>query len=243
MSDELRIEQKNRVMQITINRPEDKNRVSSAMAIQLAEALDGASKTSELVLLRANGDEFCHGWTGPGKGVTFAGMQPAASLEHYDVVFNCYNAFRRSRVPVIGLVQSAARGFGCALASSCDITIASDTALFQIPEMSHDILPTMVLWSMHDRVSYKALAYLAYTAAEIDAQAAMAAGIVSRVVPASKLQSTADETCAFLLSRPRAAVIGLKEYLRSAPNMDGQGALDFGRNLHATVNTSLQKPR
>jgi enoyl-CoA hydratase len=41
-----------------------------------------------------------------------------------------------------------------------------------------------------------------------------------------------------LLSRPRPAVLGLKEYLRVAPRMDEQGAIDYARSLHSMVNTA-----
>ena len=35
-----------------------------------------------------------------------------------------------------------------------------------------------------------------------------------------------------------AAILGLKEYLRVAPRMDEQGAIDYARSLHSMVNTS-----
>ena len=62
-----------------------------------------------------------------------------------DVVFNCYGAFRRCEIPVIGVVRGRAFGFGCAIAAVCDITLAADTAKFQVPEMAHNIMPTMVM--------------------------------------------------------------------------------------------------
>ena len=43
-----------------------------------------------------------------------------------------------------------------------------------------------------------------------------------------------------LLSRPRPGILGLKEYLRAAPNMDPQGALAYARSLHSMVNTAAE---
>src|SRR5262245_65236983 len=57
-----------------------------------------------------------------------------------DVVFNCYGAFRRCEIPVIGVVRGRAFGFGCAIAAVCDITLAANTAKFQVPEMAHNIM-------------------------------------------------------------------------------------------------------
>ena len=62
-----------------------------------------------------------------------------------DVVFQCYGAFRRSPVPIIAVVQGQALGFGCALAAAADVTIAADSATFQLPEVGHNIMPTMAM--------------------------------------------------------------------------------------------------
>jgi enoyl-CoA hydratase len=79
---------------------------------------------------------------------------------------------------------------------------------------------------------------MAYSTDFIDAERAMAFGIVSNVVPAVKLNAEVDRFCQVLLSRPRPAILGLKEYLRVAPRMDEQGAIDYARSLHSIVNTS-----
>jgi enoyl-CoA hydratase len=46
-----------------------------------------------------------------------------------------------------------------------------------------------------------------------------------------------------LLSRPRPAILGLKEYLRVAPRMDEQAAIDYARSLHSMVNTAAAMKR
>jgi enoyl-CoA hydratase len=58
------------------------------------------------------------------------------------------------------------------------------------------------------------------------------------VVDADKLDAEVDRFCGLLTSRPTPAVRGLKEYLRSAPRMDDQGALDYARSIHSMVNTA-----
>ena len=61
---------------------------------------------------------------------------------------------------------------------------------------------------------------------------------MSQVVPAAQLDAEVDRFLGQLLSRPRPAILGLKEYLRVAPRMDEQGAIDYARSLHSMVNTS-----
>ena len=74
--------------------------------------------------------------------------------------------------------------------------------------------------------------------AVIDAQKAMSFGIVSDVVPLVQLEQAVDTLCAALAKAPRPATLAVKEYARAALSMDLQGAIDFARNLHATVNSS-----
>ena len=141
-------------------------------------------------------------------------------------------------VALVVLVAGGALGFGCALAALCDITIATDTAKFQLPEMGHNIMPTMAMSSLVDRVPRKALMYLTYSTAILSAERALTFGVVSDVVPENDLETTVEALSAALLRAPRPANRAVKEYARAALGMEISGAVDFARNLHATVNTS-----
>ena len=186
MSDQIVTNRKGPVLEITLNRPELGNAASDAMAIELAKLLLGAGESAEIVVLRGAGDDFCVGREGMGKRPP--GVQPDALQlrKRNDVVFNCYGAFRRCEIPVIGVVKGRALGFGCAIAAVCDITLAADTAKFQVPEMSHNIMPTMVMSALVDRVPRKALTYLVWSTAVVSAARAREAGIVSEVFPAGR---------------------------------------------------------
>ena len=129
-------------------------------------------------------------------------------------------------------------GFGTAVAAVCDVSFASSAAQFNIPEMDMNVMPTMVMSALYDRMNRNAIMWMTYSAEFITAAEAMAYGIVSRVVDADKLDDEVKRFCEILLSRPRPGILGLKEYLRSAPRMDSQGALDYARSLHSMVNTA-----
>lgn len=221
---------------ITLNRPEIGNRVSDPMAGQLAAMIDDAAKESRLIVFRSAGDDFCLGRELMGeRGPLPEAYEMRGKIE---VIFNLYDAFRRSRVPIIGVVQGRAIGFGCALATLCDITIASEKARFQLPEMGHQIMPTIAMSALIDRVPRKALMYLVYSTDEIDAQKALVFGLASQVVPADGLATAVDQLIARLNKYPLPALMAVKEYARSAYGMSTQTANDFARNLHATINSS-----
>jgi enoyl-CoA hydratase len=236
MSDLILCERDGDVTIITLNRPEIGNRVSDPMASQLAEMIDNAAKDSRLILFQGAGEEFCLGREAMGQ----RGSRPEAYelRGRAEVVFNCYDAFRRSKIPVIGVVQGKAIGFGCALAALCDITIASEKARFQLPEMTHQIMPTIAMSALVDRVPRKALLYLVYSTDEIDARQALSCGLVSNVVPPDKLESAVNHLLDSLKKYPVPAVMAAKEYATFAYAMDTPAANDFAKNLHATVNSS-----
>ncbi len=241
MSTQLLIEQDGRLLRITLNRPDD-NGISDSMAAKFAEAVNKAHETSDAVVLRSIGPDFCTG------RVRDAGAPPPAAEAYarrpeYDAIFNSYKALRSAQVPVIVAIEGRAMGFGAAIAALCDVSFASDTATFNIPEIGHNVMPTMVMSALYDRLNRNAILWMAYSTDFIDAERAMAYGLVSTVVPAARLNDELERFCQLLLSRPRPAILGLKEYLHVAPRMDEQGAIDYARALHSMVNTSAAMKR
>lgn len=236
MPDEILVETVDRATHIRLNRPDRGNAVTDEMAAVLGRAITDAGE-SHFIVLRGAGDDFCTGREGMGN-------PPAEPLTAYerraqtDVIFDCHAAFRRSPIPVVGVVQGRARGFGCTLAALCDITLASAAATFQLPETAHGIMPTIAMSSMADRVPLKALMYLAYSTRVIDATRALSMGIVSDVFAPEALEGALEDLSAALLKARRPAVLGVKEYARRAPSMDISSAVDFARNLHATANSA-----
>ena len=236
MSNFILCEREGDVTKITLNRPEIGNRVSDPMAAELARMIDDAAKVSRFIVFRSAGEEFCLGREAMGQRPP--NTEAYVLRGHTEVIFNCYDAFRRSKVPVIGVVQGRAVGFGCALAALCDITIASDRARFQLPEMAHNIMPTIAMSALIDRVPRKALLYIVYSTDEIDAPRALACGLASSVVPAENLASAVDHLVDGLKKRPLPALLAVKEFARFAYAMDTPSANDFAQNIHATINSS-----
>lgn len=240
MNQPMIIEQDARLLRITLNRTED-GAVTDSMAHRLAAALDTAHESSDAVLLRSAGQDFCTGRVRdvPGPPATEAYER----RPEYDGIFGSYRALRSCQVPVIGVVRGRAMGFGLAVAALCDVSFAAETASFNVPELSHGVMPTMVMSAVADRVNRNALLWLSYSSDFIDAQRAMGYGIVSTVVPDSQLEPEVQRFCDTLLSRPRPGIMGLKEFLRVAPRMDEQGTSDYARALHSMVNTASAMKR
>ena len=240
MTQELLYDKRGEVGWITFNRPQDGNAASDDMAEALTRLLLGAPENAEIIILSGAGDDFCVGRETMGKRPPGAPPEAFELRRRNDVVFNCYGAFRRCEIPVIGVVRGRAFGFGCAIAAVCDITLAADTAKFQVPEMAHNIMPTMVMSALVDRVPRKAMTYLVWSTAVIGPAQAREAGIVSEVVPAAELDAAVDALCKQIMRAPRPARVGCKDYARAALDMDVAGAIEFARSIHAVINSSSE---
>jgi len=237
MHPDLQIERKGRLLQVTLTR--EGNGVSDSMAAAFSKLLKDAHLEADAVMLRSRGPDFCTGRVRDA-GTTPPQAEAYSRRPEYDAIFGSYEAMRACQVPVIGVIEGRAMGYGTAIASLCDVSIAADTASFNIPEIAHNVMPTMVMSAVYDRMNRNAILWMAYSADFIDAQRALQYGIVSHVVAAARLDGEVDRFCELLLSRPRPAILGLKEYLRSAPRMDERGAIDFARTMHAMVNTAAE---
>src|SRR5262249_35380304 len=138
------------VTTITLNRPDVGNRITNEMVLTVARMIDAAAG-SHAIVLRGAGADFCLGRELP----PGAGDVPTA-LEAREVqaapILKLAEAFTRASAPVVGVVRGRTTGGGCALAGLCDLTLASDDATFQLPEMQHGIPPCLAMAALAQRV-------------------------------------------------------------------------------------------
>ena len=180
MADDVLIEHDGDIAKVTLNMAEDGNRVSDPLATQLATTLREVASGARAIIFTGAGDDFCMGRSGMGRK---GGGEPPEALDLRDnneIIFDAYGAFRDIDVPVVSVVRGRALGFGCALAAVCDMTLAADNARFALPEMGHNIMPTMAMSSLVDRLHRKAAVFMTYSTEEIDAHTALSYGLVRR---------------------------------------------------------------
>ncbi len=222
------------VSTLRLQRPQAGNRLTNDMALALADALD-AAHASRVIVLEAEGPDFCLGREmappAPGAGVNAADVlrDDAAPIQRL------YEAFGRCRAPVLGLVAGRAWGIGMVLAARCDLTLCARDASFALRELERGIPPCIAMAPLLDRMPAKALAHLVFGAEPIDAEAALAAGIVGRVVDGGSLRAEGEALVRRLLSFPAPAVQAVKQFLASAPRHHEANAVLHGASLLANV--------
>ncbi len=173
---------------VTINRGDKLNAISPELKKRLVERLHEADHdpATRVVVLRAEGRSFSAGYDiGPSparaarKGNALAWHESltddvALEMTPWDM-----------RKPVIASVQGHCLGGGCELVMMCDITIAADDAQFGEPEIRFsNVGPALIMPFI---IGFKRAREILYLGDPIDAQTALAYGMVNRVVPRADL--------------------------------------------------------
>jgi enoyl-CoA hydratase/carnithine racemase len=227
-------------LDVILNRPEEGNLITNEMGQEIARVLRDIGPQTKLVRLRGKGANFCKGRQAP--QIDRATMTPL-QVRHpvAEVPLALYAAVKEARAPTLAIVQGEALGVGCALAAVCDLTMAADNAVFQVPELNHNIAPTLVMWAMLNRVPYKTVAHLVYTRERISAARAEALGLVTQLVAPATLEAEAETLTQAILSRPANPLQGIKEFLKFASRMDPASASAFSSVLNAAVTSSAPR--
>jgi enoyl-CoA hydratase len=116
----------------------------------------------------------------------------------------------------------------------CDLTLAADDAVFQVPELDRDIPPALVMAALADRVPVKTLMHLVLTRARLSAGEALTAGLVSQVIAAERLADEMERLTKLILSNSPTSTRAVKQYLRWAPQAPAGAASALAEHLLAT---------
>jgi len=229
------IERNGPLLDVVLDRAENGNLIDAAMSDAIIEAVSTIDDDVKLVRILSRGPDFCKGRQSP---MPPKDAKPSAETLRRVVAappLALYDALKAVRVPVVSVVRGAAIGVGCALAGVCDIALAADDAVFQIPEMERDIPPTLVMSALIGRVPVKTVAHMVLSRVALSALDAQHAGLVSRVVPAAELDAEADALTQTLLGCSAVTLRAVKQFLHLAPEMPASGASGFAAHLAATA--------
>lgn len=233
------------IVVLTLNRPEMRNPISDA---EMIEALLGA-----LARLESDPKARVAILTGAGKGFSSGGnikeMQPggnlnggaphATRLNYKRGIQRLPLAFAALEVPVIAAVNGPAMGAGCDLTCMCDLRIASESAKFaesfvKLGLIAGDggswLLPRVIGWSK--------AAEMALTGDAIDAQEALACGLVSKVVPDAELLDAARALARRIAANPPHAVRMTKRLLWEGRRVDMASLLEMASVMQAAAHAT-----
>ncbi|WP_406677101.1 enoyl-CoA hydratase-related protein [Neomoorella carbonis] len=188
---ELKVEES--IATLTINRQEALNALNRTVLEELKEVINNIAADDQvkaLIITGAGSKSFV-------AGADIAAMKDMTPLEAKEFSFlghRVFAAIEKLPIPVIAAINGFALGGGCELALACDIRIAASTARLGQPEVKLGIIPGFGGTQRLARIVGKGIASeLIFSGEMIDAERALAIGLVNAVVPPEKLMEEAQK--------------------------------------------------
>jgi enoyl-CoA hydratase/carnithine racemase len=188
---------------VTINRPDRRNALAWSTVAELRRALARAGDDAEVrvvVLTGAGERAFCAG--ADLAGVATGGGDVAAAHHDRGQVAELFLDLWSMGKPTIARVRGAALAGGFGLAVACDLVVASDDAVFGLPEIDVGLWPFLAGVPLVRALPPRKVLELMMTGRRIDAREADAMGFLTKVVPVDQLDATVDDLAATLAAKP-----------------------------------------
>ena len=234
----LLLETDGRLAVLTVNRPQVRNALDTATVSEFHRALEAVREARCGVLII----------TGAGDTAFVSGADIAAIRERRrdDALFGInsrlMSAVESHEAVSIAAVNGYALGGGCELALACDLRLAADNAVFGLPEPTLGIIPGAGGTQRLPRVVGLGRAKeMVLTGARWDAQKALAAGLVSEVVPRERLMEAARAMAARALALGPLALRLAKAALNASAQAPLAAGLQYESALQAVTFDSKDK--
>jgi enoyl-CoA hydratase len=218
---------------LTINRPEARNAVNGAVSKGIGGALDELATDDDcwVVIITGAGDKaFCAGMD----------LKAFAAGEIADIAGASGGfggiARRNFPKPLIAALNGSALAGGCEIMLSCDLVVAVEEAKIAITEVRRGLIAGAGGLIKLPRRLPRAVAFeLALTGEPIDAQRALALGLINRVVPAGQSLDEALALAEVIAANAPLAVRTTKRVMKEALEVDEDAGWDINNAAMSAV--------
>jgi len=223
---------------VTLNRPEVLNIYNVQMRDELYQVLSAIKDDPEVmvVIFRGAGERaFCAG-ADLSEFLTAPSPVIARQVRWERDVWGLFLSLPQ---PLIAVLHGYVLGSGIEMALCCDLRIASEDARFGLPEVSLGIIPAAGGTQTLPRTIGRAKSLeMLLTSNWVDAEEALAIGLVNQVVPRKGLLSTAEGIAKKLCSRSSSAIKYSKQAIKRGTEMSLRDGLELERQLAEIVLSS-----
>ncbi|MBE1533283.1 crotonase/enoyl-CoA hydratase family protein [Actinomadura algeriensis] len=213
MSDAVLTEEDGAVLTITINRPEAKNAVNSAVAQGIAAAMEELDTRKDLSIgiLTGAGGTFCAGMDLKG---FLTGDNPIVEGRGFAGIVE-----RPSTKPLIAAVEGYALAGGCEVALSCDMVVAAKDAQFGLPEPKRGLVAAGGgLLRLPQRIPFHIAMEMALTGDKYAAERMAELGFVNRLTEPGGALAAAKELAAKVGENAPLALAATKKIIVESPD-------------------------
>ncbi len=231
-------ETENKIAVVQLNRPQVLNALNFELMNELLHVLQTLEHDEEVLAVVLTGNEKAFAAGADIK--EFAVRNSAQMLTENPL--EKWQRIEKFPKPLIAAVSGYALGGGCELILMCDIVIASETAKLGLPEVNIGVMPgaggTQRLTHLIGK--FKAME-LILTGRAIDAQEALALGLVSKVVPVAEYLEEAKRMAREIASKSPVAVRAAKEAALAALSGLEQGLAFERKSFYLLFDTEDKK--
>jgi enoyl-CoA hydratase len=195
---------------ITLNRPQVMNALNNQLMREAMDALEAFDKNDMIGAMVITGNEKAFAAGADIKEMANKSIQQMMDTDHIAV----FGRIRTIRKPVIAAVSGWVLGGGCEIAMSCDMIVASETAVFGQPEITIGVIPGAGGTQRLTHAVGKALAMeMILNNRMLTAQEALQHGLVNRVVPVNAYLDEALKLAEEIASRAPLAMRAAKKMI------------------------------
>ena len=226
----LLIENHGGVRVLTMNRPDKRNALNTALTQALLDALRAADADDSVycVVLAGAGQGFCAGADlSEFKDLTPDQAQRVSARA--ELTASLHGIFSKMAKPVVTAIQGAAMGGGAGLALAGDMAVMAASAKLGYPEVKHGIVAAIVMTNLTRQVGRKAAFELVGLGAPVDAARALALGMVNRVVADADLMQETLAIAQQLAAASPQAMAATKQLLHQVAELPFDAALEQGK--------------
>jgi enoyl-CoA hydratase len=221
-----------RVARLTLNRPEQRNPLSSSMIGDLRAAFtwcQGEDEVAVVVLTGAGDRAFCAGADLSG----FSGEQSVLERHHgRHALAELFLEMAELGKPIVGRINGHALAGGFGLALACDLLVAVEAATFGTPEINVGVWPMMIQALLCRKLPENVVLEMVMLGDRWSAAQLREYGVVNRVVTADMLDDETRSLAATLAEKSRAIMrLGRDAFYRQR-DMEFKSALEY---LHGQV--------
>ena len=236
MSDLILTRVDDHVCTITLNRPDKRNALTTAMIDSLQDAVEAVAGRDDVrvVVVRGEGAAFCAGLDLR----ELAAQREAGAVETHTLE-HALETLESCPQPTIAAVQGDAVAGGCELALHCDLRVAGDTARFAMPLARIGIaVPVPFTWKLVDTIGAAATKEILFTGEPVGAEAALALGLVNQVVAATDLDRAVQALARQIAQNAPLSVRAMKAFVQRAVEARRSYRRDDLEDLYRRVRSS-----
>jgi enoyl-CoA hydratase/carnithine racemase len=207
------VEKSDKILTLTLNRPDKKNALTRAMYQTLATEIANADSDPNVrcIVIKANGDMFTAG----NDLADFAAIGNSTAAPTLADANPLLPALAQARTPIVAAVNGRAVGVGVTMLLHCDMVYVAEDALLSAPFVNLALVPEAASsLLMPLRIGHARAFEMFVLGAPVNAEKAVNWGIANRSVPQAVLHSTARETAMAIAARAPESVVATKLLMR-----------------------------